>query len=293
MPLFARPLSHAVGWLFPKYPINIFVLYLSGGAENCMTRMMRLEEKLRTCITVKQRESIRRYLGLNFRRLQHCCSSVFLGSNLQGLAIFYGTDKWGDHWYIKNYETHFRSIRNKKLNVLEIGIGGGEDPELGGNSLRMWKVYFPKAKIYGIDIFDKRLHAEHRIKTYQGSQGDNKFLEEVTTDIGEMDIVIDDGSHQNEHVISTFNYLFPKLSRNGIYVIEDTQTSYWKKYGGSSVDVLRKDTTIGFLKERIDGLDYEEFEIPEYQPNKFDKEIISMHFYHNIVFIQKGVNVDS
>ena len=48
----------------------------------------------------------------------------------------------------------------------------------------------------------------------------------------ELDIIIDDGSHINEHVIRTFQYLFPKLKPGGIYVVEDTQTSYRQDYGG-------------------------------------------------------------
>jgi hypothetical protein len=258
-----------------------------------MSLMMRGEDFLRNYITVQKRESIRRYLGLNWRGPQHAFGRLFLGSNLPGLAIFYGTDKWGVHWYAKHYETHFRPIRKKRLNLLEIGIGGGEDAELGGGSLRMWKDYFPRANVYGIDLYDKHRHDEHRIKTFQGSQADNDFLGRVLRQIGGIDIVIDDGSHQNAHVLSTFNFLFPKLSRDGIYVIEDIQTSYWRRYGGSSSDGEKTGTTMEFLKHRVDGINYEEFEDPEYSPNDFDKEIVSIHFYHNLAFIQKGVNVDS
>jgi hypothetical protein len=49
-----------------------------------------------------------------------------------------------------------------------------------------------------------------------------------------FDIIIDDGSHVNEHVITTFEYLLPILNNEGLYVIEDTQTAYWPEYGGSS-----------------------------------------------------------
>jgi hypothetical protein len=42
----------------------------------------------------------------------------------------------------------------KKLNILEIGIGVYKRSQDGGEFLRMWKVYFPKSIIYGIDIYD-------------------------------------------------------------------------------------------------------------------------------------------
>jgi demethylmacrocin O-methyltransferase len=173
---------------------------------------------------------------------------------------------------------------------LEIGIGGSEDLDAGGASLRTWRTFFPYSRIYGIDIHDKHLHDERRIKTFQGSQVDVVFLRKVVEEIGDIHIIIDDGSHRNEHVLRSFQFLFPKLHKNGIYVIEDTQTSYWPDQGGSSLDLGRPDTTMGFLKMLVDGLNYAEFDRPQYSPTFYDKYITAMHFYHNIVFIQKGLN---
>ena len=78
--------------------------------------------------------------------------------------------------------------------------------------MRMWKSYFKKSNIFGIDIFDKKAHEENRIKTFKGSQTDEKFLKDIVSKIGKIDIVIDDGSHINEHVIQTFKILFPYCS---------------------------------------------------------------------------------
>jgi hypothetical protein len=154
----------------------------------------------------------------------------------------------------------------------------------------MWRTYFPNAHIYGIDIQDKRPHDERRIKTLKGSQIDDGFLEKVVSEVGQFDIIIDDGSHLNEHVLHTFKSLFPLMSDNGIYVIEDVQTSYWDSAGGSSSNLNRLDTTMGFFKQLTDGLNYAEYEHTDYKPTYFDEHIIAMHFYHNIIFIQKGLN---
>jgi|ERR1044071_3181138 demethylmacrocin O-methyltransferase len=245
---------------------------------------------LRTSLDETQRRRISRFQALKFRGSQHFLYRIFIGSNLKALATIYGTDKWGTHWYAQHYETHFAPLRRKRLNILEIGIGGYDDPQAGGNSLRAWRTYFPKSRIYGIDIHDKSLHDERRIKTFRGSQVDEDFLAEVLKTIGRVDIVIDDGSHENEHVLCTFKYLFPRLSENGIYVIEDTQTSYWQSFGGSSDDLHRPDTTMGFLKALVDGLNYAQFEKEAYEPNYYDKHLTAIHFYHNIVFLQKGTN---
>jgi demethylmacrocin O-methyltransferase len=175
-------------------------------------------------------------------------------NNLSKLADIYGSDKFGSHYYTRHYETYFKPLRYKKLNILEIGIGGDQNPERGGASLRMWREYFPNSKIYGIDIFNKTIHDEKRIKTFQGSQVDLEFLEKTINEIGNIDIIIDDGSHINKHVITSFNFLYPKLDDNGIYVIEDTQTSYWKSYGGNNQDFNSSETIMGFFKSLVDGL---------------------------------------
>jgi hypothetical protein len=90
-------------------------------------------------------------------------------SNLNKLAKIYSCDKWGKHFYTPHYDTHFRRFRKKKINLLEIGIGGYDNPMVGGASLRMWKKYFSNGYIYGIDIHDKSLLDEKRIKTFKGS----------------------------------------------------------------------------------------------------------------------------
>ncbi len=215
---------------------------------------------------------------------------VIYRKNLIKLATFYKTDKWNRHWYAQHYQKHFEPLRKKRLNILEIGIGGYSNPNKGGESLRMWKTYFPKSNIYGIDIYEKKKHEEKRIKTFQGSQIDLNFLKEIINEIGQVDIIIDDGSHINDNVIKSFEILFPILSKNGIYVIEDTQTSYWKKFGGSRDDLNSNKTTMGFFKNLCDGLNYAEFSTPDYILKYFDKHIISMHFYHNLIFIYKGEN---
>lgn len=206
------------------------------------------------------------------------------------LAIKYGTDKWDSHYYAQHYETHLSRFKNEEIKLLEIGVGGYDDPKKGGESLRMWKEYFSKALIFAIDIFDKSALAEERISIYQGSQIDNGFLQEVADDVGPFDIIIDDGSHINSHVISSFKFLFKYLKEGGVYVAEDIQTSYWKNDGGDSFNLKNKNTSMNFFKSLTDSLNYEEIDNPYYVVDDFDRNIVSVHFYHNMVFIQKGKN---
>lgn len=213
-----------------------------------------------------------------------------LNKNLDVLGKLYGTDKTSGHSYLQHYATHFNRFRTQNINLLEIGVGGYKDPKLGGESLRMWKNYFQKANIFGLDIYDKSPLEESRIKIFKGSQVDTNFLDKVIQTTGDLDIIIDDGSHINEHVITTFKYLFPKLKDGGIYIIEDTQTAYWEDYGGDSKNLNNSKTMTNFFKSLTDGLNHEEFILPDYKKSYFDQKIISMHFYHNLIFIYKGDN---
>lgn len=222
-------------------------------------------------------------------KLRHF-KALFYPFNLSKIALIHKTDKFGSHFYTPHYQEHFKRFKFKRNNILEIGVGGYKDPYAGGNSLRMWKSYFPFSRIYSLDIYDKSFLQEKRIKIFKGSQIDFEFLNKVVDEIGRLDIVVDDGSHINEHVIESFKFLFPKMKIGGIYVIEDTQTSYWKDYGGDSENLNSKKTIYGFFKSLIDGLNNEEFILPAYQKTYFDKHIISMHFYHNLIFIYKGNN---
>lgn len=210
--------------------------------------------------------------------------------DLVKLAQKHGVDKWGTHWYARHYDHHFARFRYQKINLLEIGVGGYRDLAAGGDSLRMWEEYFPLATIYGIDIYDKRQHQRGRIKIYQGSQNDRKFLNELAREAGHFDIIIDDGSHINTHVITSFVELFPFLASNGIFVIEDVQTSYWPSFGGDSKNLNNPATILGYFKNIIDSLNYEERIAPGYQANYLDKHIVGMHFYHNLIMIDKGLN---
>jgi hypothetical protein len=210
--------------------------------------------------------------------------------SLTKLAKQFKTDKWGKkHRYTPHYTTHFRPWRKHELNLLEIGIGGYEREGRGGASLRMWKSYFPNGQIFGLDIVDKSFVDEERIRTFQGAQTDPEILASIARTAGVLHLVIDDGSHRPADIIATFNILFPLLADDGIYVIEDTQTSYWPERGGQA-DPAADGTTMAFVKRLLDGLNWEEFVIEPYEPTYTDLHVTAVHCYHNLVFIQKGTN---
>jgi cephalosporin hydroxylase len=116
--------------------------------------------------------------------------------------------------YLRHYEAMLQEFRDAAINVIEIGVAGGA-------SSRIWQWFFSQAQIIGIDINpDCSRHAHGRVKIEIGSQTDGAFLARVAAEHPPT-IVIDDGSHIMEHMIYSFEQLFPKLLPGGIYIIED------------------------------------------------------------------------
>lgn len=204
------------------------------------------------------------------------------------LAAKYGTDKEGAHHYGRHYDRHLAHLRDTPIRVLEIGIGGYDDPKAGGESLRMWKAYFPKAEIFGLDIVDKASLAEDRITPIRGDQGDASFLKWLGAEYGPFDVVVDDGSHRSVHVIVAFHSLWPFLTDKGIYVIEDLQTSYWPSFGGGRPGA--RGTAMAMLKDLANGLNHAEWRRSGHRPIHLELEVEGISLYHNLAFIQKGSN---
>jgi hypothetical protein len=210
--------------------------------------------------------------------------------SLTDLAIKYKTDKYGIHFYTKIYEKYMLPKIDQEIGLLEIGVGGYDDPQKGGDSLKMWADFFSKGKIFSLDYFEKKLNLGSRIKIFKGSQSSSEDLMRIINETGELDFIIDDGSHINRDVIYTFKTLFKFLKRGGYYFIEDTQTSYMPEFGGDAFYLRNKKTLINFFKEIVDKINYMEIKNPFYQIDYFAKNITEIHFYHNLIVIKKNKN---
>lgn len=142
------------------------------------------------------------------------------------LARKYGTDKGGQHNKLgpvcHNYTPAYDKLLNKRRQdvaaVLEIGIGYPEND--WGGSLRMWAEYFPRAEIIGLDINPDVMLNEGRIHSVIADQGS---AESLLAAVGEarFDLIVDDGSHQWDHIFTSMATLLPRLATKGLYAIED------------------------------------------------------------------------
>ena len=97
--------------------------------------------------------------------------------------------------------------------IVEVGIGHG-------GSLQMWKNYFGEgAQIHGIDIVERRFLEEDQITIWLGNQSDKDFWKIFFQRIPEVDIFIDDGSHESKDQIITLEEVFSRISKEGVYPV--------------------------------------------------------------------------
>jgi tetratricopeptide (TPR) repeat protein len=162
---------------------------------------------------------------------QNDTGEQLMDESLDAIGIVEGTDKSSiGHGYLRHYDRILRHLRHEPITVLEVGI-------FRGASLRSWSRYFDRAKIVGIDINPEcRQYADTRCEVEIGSQADPQFLDAVGRK-WRPDVIIDDGSHEADHVILTFRKLFPHLRDGGIYIVEDLHLHsgpFGHMYRGSS-----------------------------------------------------------
>lgn len=191
------------------------------------------------------------------------------------IAYKYGTDKCPQlvHFYTQFYYELLKDRQQTIKKVMELGIGHYKcmkfldeifDPRLNriyqkGASLKMWREFFPKAQIYGIDNEPECMFEEERIKTFVGDEFNKddwiRIIEQTGTDI---DLFIDDGSHNRNHQLFTAQTLLPLFKKDIIYIIEDVRRPEW-------------------LAEKLKGLfgfDCQIIKSPKKTPMKMDNLII-------------------
>ena len=196
------------------------------------------------------------------------------------------TDKWLHYFDI--YTENLSKYKNKKITILEIGV-------LNGGSLKMWQNYFSAdSLIVGIDIISQcKKYEKDNIKIYIGDQTDVNFLGSVIKDIGRPDIIIDDGGHTSNQQIVSFNYLFKHLNNQGIYLVEDTHTSYHPNFQDRQDSLTFMDYA-KFLSDQL-NLWYKDYDYKIYKKEVkekinvpyFTKNIYKIAFYNSIVAFHK------
>lgn len=186
--------------------------------------------------------------------------------------------KWKHYFEI--YDRHLSRYRGSDVHIIEFGVAQG-------GSLQMWKQYFgEKAKIYGVDINPHCKQAEEdQVEIFIGDQEDQTFLRSIAEKVPRIDVLIDDGGHTMRQQRATFEVLFPHIEKEGIYLCEDTLTSYWQEYGGG---YKKRSSFIEYSKNLIDSINAWHSRQPRrLEVTDFTKSAHSLHFYDSILVIEK------
>jgi spermidine synthase len=159
---------------------------------------------------------------------------------LNDIGVKFNADKSSRfHNYLDFYQEQLPD-RDFSGRLLEIGV-------MDGLSMKMWREYYPKAEIVGIDIKPDMASYMHN-----SDWGVPESVKLITADgtkkadmqpLGKFDIIIDDGSHYWAEQQKSFELLYySQLKKGGIYILEDLWTSHIKFYANAKVN------TIDYLK---------------------------------------------
>ena len=169
----------------------------------------------------------------------------------------------GVRYYTPHYENHLQHLRDDTFTLLEIGIGSY------GRSSGRRIVADVEAVLPRRD--DRR--ARHRGQVVRRGGADprrargpdgrgrlarrHQHVRRTHRDRGRR-------KPRAADIVATFG-LLPLLPGGAIFVIEDTQTSYWPEWGGQE-DPGASGTSMAFVKTLLDGSSYEEFVVNDYVP---------------------------
>ena len=199
--------------------------------ERWRFRSIRLREErlLRELRARQEAQIIVNYLRARDSLLDSLCDKH--GSDKGGNSLSTQRFAWKHHTYTDFLSLLFEPTRQHVKLVFECGIGTNNlsirsNMGLGGipgASLRVWRDYFPNAKIIGADIDESVLFEEDRIQTYALDQRISDSVEEMWKKVGRsgFDLMIDDGLHAFEAGKTLFLGSVDRLAPNGRYIIED------------------------------------------------------------------------
>jgi len=200
----------------------------------------------------------------------------FFFNHRKKLEVF----KW--HHYLEIYDRHFKKFQGKNPVILEIGV-------YKGGSLDMWNHYFDgQCTIYGVDIDPSckdipNILQSDNIKICIGSQDDKVFWEAFKGETPKFDIILDDGGHHMHQQIISWQSLYDHMTDDGVYMCEDTHTSYWAEYSGG---LKRPNTFVEFSKDWVDELNAYHQRDPS-KDLSFRQKTHSLHYYDSIVVLER------
>lgn len=183
-------------------------------------------------------------------------------------------DKWIHYFDV--YAKVLAPYVGKPVKVLEIGVfhGGGLD--------QLRYLLGPDAVLVGVDIGEESAAVcADRFDVMIGDQTDPAFLARLVDEHGPFDIVIDDGGHSMRQQITAIENLFDAVNPGGVYIVEDTHTSYWEPYQDHPESFME------WVKARIDDLNRYHFSREPDLP-LWTTRVTGIHVYDSMVVVDAG-----
>jgi hypothetical protein len=142
------------------------------------------------------------------------------------------TDKNTSHSYMGLYDTLLKNKKETAVNVLEVGIG--DFGQKNGGSIKLWRDYFTKATIYGLDILSTdrvidELLTDKRVVLYTSTDAynDDFFTSHFLNKNIKCDFMLDDGPHTLESMKKFIKLYSQLMTDDGILIIEDVPNIGW------------------------------------------------------------------
>ena len=120
------------------------------------------------------------------------------------------------HDYTAFYQENLKELKDKKLDILEIGTAKGD-------GIASFYFYFPYSKLIGVDNNPFRTrYKSKRIRNIYVDISSKQILKNLTNHLNQkFDLIVDDCSHKLIDQILCFSENFKNLKNGGIYVVED------------------------------------------------------------------------
>mmetsp|Transcript_14145 Transcript_14145/g.50336 ORF Transcript_14145/g.50336 Transcript_14145/m.50336 type:complete len:371 (+) Transcript_14145:164-1276(+) len=221
----------------------------------------------------------------------------FTADDVKVAAWALATDKVWQHGYDRAYWRYLPPADKADVSILELGAGAG-------GSAKMWRRLYPTALIVALTAqeadefpdfngaaFDDGVLGDDLLTMIVGDCSSVEDLRKCAAATDGYDLVVDDASHMPDHQLLAFAVLFPSVKPGGAYIIEDVETSFWRRDQGlygylvgdtSVIDVFRREVDV--VNREVNGAESQ---------FGFDVEIESIIFASNAIIVTRALQADA
>ena len=192
------------------------------------------------------------------------------------------------HDYTDFYHENLKELKDKKLDILEIGTAKGD-------GIASFYFYFPYSNLIGVDNNPFRTrYKSKRIRNIYVDISSKQILKNLTNHLNQkFDLIIEDCSHKLIDQILCFSENFKNLKKGGIYIVEDLNFPEIHKMYNPTSEIIDLKTILKKINlgEEIFTQFMKENEI-EYIKNNVEniKFYKGQDDYSEIVFIKKKMS---